>query len=104
MVGSLEAWFSCALDIEEVLSGARDDQLHVMVADVIKPFDTVDRDILDCALGRLGLPPWFRRDHLAFLFHVRLRFSLCTGLGEPWCWDGHNAFGSERRPDATYRF
>ena len=32
---SVEAWFSSALDIEEVLSGARDDQLHVMVADVI---------------------------------------------------------------------
>ena len=31
------------------------DQLHVMVADVIKSFDTVDRSILDCALGRLGL-------------------------------------------------
>ena len=27
-----------------------------MVADVIKSFDTVDRSILDCALGRLGLP------------------------------------------------
>ena len=32
---SVEAWFSSALDIEEVLSGAGDDQLHVMVADVI---------------------------------------------------------------------
>ena len=30
-------------------------QLHVMVADVIKSFDTVDRSILDCALG--GLRP-----------------------------------------------
>ena len=32
----------------------------VMVARVIKSFDTVDnRSILDCALGRLGLPDWF---------------------------------------------
>ena len=30
--------------------------MHVMVADVIKSSDTVDRSILDCALGRLGLP------------------------------------------------
>ena len=57
----VEAWFSTALDIEEVLSGTGGDQLHVMVADVIKSFDTVDRSILDCALGRLGLPDWFRR-------------------------------------------
>ena len=28
-----------------------------MVADVIKSFDTVDRSVLDCALGRLGLHP-----------------------------------------------
>ena len=56
-VWSVEAWFFSALDIEEVLSGAGDDQLHVMVADVLKSFDTVDKDILDCALGRLGLLP-----------------------------------------------
>ena len=60
-LSSVEAWFSTALDIEEVLSGTGGDQLHVMVADVIKPFDTVDRSILDCALGRPGLPDWFRR-------------------------------------------
>ena len=49
------------MDIEDVLSGTGGDQLHVMVADVIKSFDTVDRSILDCALGRLGLLDWFRR-------------------------------------------
>ena len=38
---SVEAWVSTALDIEEVLSGACDDQLHVLVADVSKSFDTV---------------------------------------------------------------
>ena len=53
-LSSVEAWFSTALDIEEVLSGTGGDQLHVMVADVIKSFDTVDRSILDCALGRLA--------------------------------------------------
>ena len=50
----VEAWFSTALDIEYVLSGTGGDQLHVMVADVIESFDTVDRSILDCTLGRLG--------------------------------------------------
>ena len=49
-LSSVEAWFSTALDIEEVLSGTGGDQLHVMVADVIKSFYTVDRSILDCAL------------------------------------------------------
>ena len=60
-LSSVEAWFSTALDVEEVLSGTGGDQLHVMVADVIKSFDTVDRSIPDCALVRLGLPDWFRR-------------------------------------------
>ena len=31
-------------------------EFHIFVADVVKSFDTVDRDILDCALGRLRLP------------------------------------------------
>ena len=31
------------LDIEEVLSGAADSDVHLFVADVIKSFDTVDR-------------------------------------------------------------
>ena len=76
------------MDIEEVLSGTGGDQLHVMVADVIKSFDTVDRSILDCALGLLGLPDWFRKAHFTFHSQVRLRFKLAAGLGEPWCRDG----------------
>ena len=72
---SVEAWFSTAVDIEEVLSCAGGDQLYVMVADV---FDTVDMSVLDCALGRLGLPSWFRKVH--FTYH--------SGLGEPWTRDG----------------
>ena len=87
-LSSDEAWFSTALDIEDVLSGTGGDQLHVMVADVIKSFDTVDRSILDCALGRLGLPDWFRKVYFSFHSQVRLRFKLAAGLGEPWCRDG----------------
>ena len=59
-----------------------------MVADNIKSFDTVDRSILDCALGRLGLPDWFRKVYFSSHCQVRLRFKLATGLGEPWCRDG----------------
>ena len=80
-LSSVEAWFSTVLDIEEVLSGIGGDQLHVMVADVIKPFDTVDRCTLDCALGRLGLPDWFRRTYFACHSQVRIRFKLAAG---PW--------------------
>ena len=87
-LSSVEAWFSTALDIEDVLSGSGGDQLHVMVADVIKSFDTVDRSILDCTLGRLGLPDWFRKVYFSFHSQVRLRFKLAAGLGEPWCRDG----------------
>ena len=80
-LSSVEAWFSTALDIEEVLSGTGGDQLHVVVADVIKSFDTVDRCDLDCALGRLGLLAWFRRVYFSYHSHVRLRFKLAAGLG-----------------------
>ena len=50
-------------------------------------FDTVDRSIFDCNLGRLGLPDWFRRVYL-FISQVRLWNKLAAGLGEPWCRDG----------------
>ena len=80
-LSSVEAWFSTALDIEEVLSGVGGDQLHVIVA---KSFDTVDRSTLDCTLGRLGLPEWCRKAYFSFHRQVRLRFKLDAGLGEPW--------------------
>ena len=89
----MEAWFSSALDIEEVLCGTGGEPLHVMVADVIKSFDTVDMSILDCALGRLGLPDCFRNFDFSFHGQVRLRFKLATGLGEPWCRDGGSPQG-----------
>ena len=68
--------------------GTGGDQLHVMVADVIKSFDTVDRSILDCALGPLGLPGWFHKGVFSFHSQVRLWFTLAAGLGEPWGRDG----------------
>ena len=58
--GSVEAWYTSSLDIEEVLSGAADSDVHLFVADVIKSFDTVDRGILERVLSSLGLPGWFR--------------------------------------------
>ena len=63
--------------------------MHVMVADVIKSFDTVDGSILDCALGRLGLLVWFRRYYFSYHSHVHLKFN-----GEPWCRDGSIPQGS----------
>ena len=62
-LSSVEAWLSTDLDIEEVLSDVGGDQLHVMVAHVIESFDTVDRSIIDCTPGRLGLPDWFLGGH-----------------------------------------
>ena len=66
----VEAWFSSALDIEEVLTGATDSDIHLFVADVIKSSDTVDRSILDRVLSSLGLPGWFR--HAYFEYHARV--------------------------------
>ena len=54
-LSSVEAWFSTALDIEEVLSETGSDQLHVMVADVVKSFDTVDRSVFGLCLGLPGV-------------------------------------------------
>ena len=65
-VSSVDAWYATSIDIEEVLSHTRHSDFHIFVADVVKSFDTVDRDILDCALGRLGLPAWFRRSTSPF--------------------------------------
>ena len=88
VLSSVEAWFTTALDIEEILSGTGGDQLRVMVADVIKSFDTLDRTIVDCALGWLGLLDWFRKVYFSFHSQVRFRFKLAAGLGEPWSRDG----------------
>ena len=55
---------------------------------MIKSFDTVDRDILDRVLSSLGLPGWFRHVYFEYNAHVRLRFKLATGLGDPWTRDG----------------
>ena len=87
-VSSVDAWFATAIDIEEVLSQAVHSDFHIFVADVVKSFDTVDRDILGCALGRLGLPAWFRKVYFSFHRDVRLRFKLATGLGVAWKRDG----------------
>ena len=87
-VSSVDAWYATSLDIEEALSHTRHSDFHIFVADVVKSFDTVDRDILDCALGRLGLPAWFRRVYFSFHRGVRLRFKLAAGLGVAWTRDG----------------
>ena len=87
MNSSVDAWYSTTIDIEEVLSNTRQGDLHIFVADMVKSFDTVDRDILDCALGRLGFPAWFRKVY--FSFHRDVRFYCCAirslvpALGKP---------------------
>ena len=86
--GSVEAWYTSALDIAEVFAGAADSHVHLFVADVVKSSDTVDRCILDHVLSCLGLPGWFRHAYFEYHAHVRLLFKLASGLGEPWTRDG----------------
>ena len=81
--GSVEAWYTSSLDIEEVLAGATDSHVHLFVADVVKSFDTVDRTILDRVWSSLGLPGWFRHAYFEYHAHVRMRFKLAAGLGQP---------------------
>ena len=71
-----------------MLAGAVDTHVHVFVADVVRSFDTVDKGILDRVLSSLGLPAWFRHAYFEYHAHVRLRFKLAAGLGEPWTRDG----------------
>ena len=78
-VSSVDAWYATSIDIEEVLGHTRHSDFHIFVADVVKSFDTVDRNILDFALGRLGLPAWFRSVYFSFHRDVRLRFKLAAG-------------------------
>ena len=85
---SVEAWYTTALDSEEVLSGVVDSDIHLFVADVIESFDTVDRGILDRMLSSLGLLAWFRHAYFEYHSHVRLRIKLAAGLGQPWTRDG----------------
>ena len=47
---SVEAWCTTALDIEWCLAGDVDADVHPFVADVFRPFDTVDRG----GIGQLG--------------------------------------------------
>ena len=42
---SVDAWFTTALDIEECLAGGVESEVHLLVADVVKSFDTVDRGV-----------------------------------------------------------
>ena len=86
--GSVEAWYTSALGVEEVLTGAADSDVHLFVVDVVSSFDTVDRRILDRVLCSLGLAGWFRHAYFECHAHVRLRFKLASGLGEPWTRDG----------------
>ena len=89
----MEAWYTASLDIEEVLTGAADSDIHLFVADVVKSYDTVDQGILDRVLSSLRLRAWFRNAYFDYHAHVRLRFKLASGLGEPGTRDGSIPLG-----------
>ena len=84
---SVDAWYSTSLGIVEAVSGIVDDDIHLFVADVVRSFDTVDRNILDCVLSSFGLPGWFRHVYSECHARVRKRFKLSAGFGEPWTRD-----------------
>ena len=78
----MDGWVpQSAFTLGNGVSGACGDQLHVLVADFIKSFDTIDWPILDCELGRLGLLLWLRKVYLLNHSQVRLRLKFAAGLG-----------------------
>ena len=102
--GSVEAWYTSAVDIEEVLSGAADSHVHLFVADVVKSFDTVGQGIFDRVLSSLGLPGWFRHAYFEYHAHVRLTFRLASGFGQSWTRDGGSPSGLSLEYDVYRRF
>ena len=52
---------------------------------MVESFETVDRDSLDCVLGRLGLFVMYTSPSIR---EVRLRFKLAAALGVAWTRDG----------------
>ena len=85
---SVEAWYTTALDIEEVLAGAVDSHVHVFVADVNESFDTVHRGFWIGLSVVLACLLWFRHAYFEYHAHVRLRSELASGIGEPWTRNG----------------
>ena len=61
-----------------VLCGGVDSDVHLFVADVVKPFDIVDRGIRDRVLISLMLPGWFWQAYFEYHAHVRLRIELAA--------------------------
>ena len=98
----VEAWYTIALEIEEVLAGAVDSHVRGFVADVIKSLDTVDRGILDRVLSSIGLPACCRHAYFEYLAHVRTRFKLASGTRKPWTRDGGIPQGCPFEYDVHY--
>ena len=88
----VEAKFSTALDVEEVLSGVGGDQLHVMVADVNKCPLTLSTQVhTGLCFGSAGLADWFRRAYFSCQSFSSSVEACCRFLGAtvalyvPWC-------------------
>ena len=86
--GSVEAWYTTSLDIEEVLTGAVDSHVHLFVVMLLKALILLIVGFLTLFLSCLGLLAWCRHAYFEYHAHARLRFKLASGLGEPWTRDG----------------
>ena len=87
--GSVEAWYTSSLDIEEVLAGDADSHVHLFVADVRKSFDTVDPEYfgsLSCVV--LGFLAGFAMLILSTMLMSSCGLSWRLALVRPWTRDG----------------
>ena len=90
----LQQWCYSWVDFyRRIPSSSKSGGLQICVVDVVKHFRTTIRDLLECALGRLGLPAQFRKVHFSFLNEVRLRLKMAAGLGVAWAKDGKRPSG-----------
>ena len=85
--GTVQAWFSTALDIEESLSGIVDSDVHILLLTLSSHVILLTGVFLTAYFVAWGCQFRF----VMFIFaHVRLRFKLACGLGESdgaYLWD-----------------
>ena len=83
---SIDAWYSTSLDSVESISGVVENEVHLFVADVVKSFDTSNRNILDCVLLTVvSLLLWdCLVSFVMFILNIMLVYGSCSNWQLDW--------------------
>ena len=83
-VSSVEAWFSISLDIEQMLSDARQDALHVLCSCCHPVIRRGGQEHFGLCAVTCWVAWWFRRDFFAYHGQGRLGTGLVVSLDTRW--------------------